>query len=75
MGLIKLVTLDVYSTHPICASLDHPLFACGGKRGFEKVEKLLRPLSSEAEERADKRSVVGVSRFSDCHEISAAILW
>jgi hypothetical protein len=24
-----------YITHPLYATLDHPLFACGGKRGFE----------------------------------------
>ena len=24
------------TTHPICASLDHPLFACGGKRVAKK---------------------------------------
>jgi hypothetical protein len=41
MGLIELVTLDVYSTRPVCVLLVGPLFACGGKRGFEKVEKLL----------------------------------
>jgi len=43
-----------------------PLFACGGKRGFENRKiriKLLHPLSSEAEERVDKRSNVGVSKL------------
>ena len=48
------------STHPIYASLDHPLFACGGKRVEKIIIKLLfflkLPLSSEAEERDVERS-------------------
>jgi hypothetical protein len=36
MGLIITVLIqDVYFTHPACASLGTPLFACGGKRGFK----------------------------------------
>jgi hypothetical protein len=49
-------------THPVYASLDHPLFACGVKRVGEWIrekKKLLYPLSSEAEERVDKRSDAG----------------
>jgi len=31
------------STHPVITSFDHPLFACGGKRGFEKVMLFCHP--------------------------------
>jgi hypothetical protein len=47
-------------THPAVASLDHPLFACGGKRVEEKG--FFYPLFCIAEERVDQRSVVGVSQ-------------
>jgi hypothetical protein len=56
-------------THPTIASLGHPLFACGGKRGLKKFvmrsearkKSLFNPLSGEAEERVGKRSDAGVS--------------
>jgi hypothetical protein len=43
-------------THPVYASLDHPLCPLG-KEGVKKA-----PLSAAGEERGDKRSDVGVSR-------------
>jgi hypothetical protein len=53
---------DAELTHPVYASLDHPLFTCGGKRGFSKiVKKVFYPLSGEAEERVVQRSVDRVS--------------
>lgn len=52
------------TTHPIRASLDHPLFACGGKRDL-KNNKISHPLSSKAEERVGEQSDAGVSRSSD----------
>jgi len=45
------------STHPVYASLDHPLFACGRKRVKKKERK---PLYARSGERGDKRSDVGV---------------
>jgi len=36
----------VESTHPVYAALDHPLFACGGKRVKKKKEN---PSMREAE--------------------------
>jgi len=57
------------STHPPVASPGHPLFGFAGKRGFffyldEKVKIVfLSPLSAVGEERANKRSDVGVSRL------------
>jgi len=42
-------------THPICASLDHPLFACGGKRvGINKYKESKQPSFPLAEERVDE---------------------
>jgi hypothetical protein len=39
-------------THPVFASLDHPLFTCGGKRELSCFNKLFKnPLSCAAEER------------------------
>jgi hypothetical protein len=46
-------------THPDCASLVGPLFACGVKR----VKKLLPPSFPLAEERVNERSDVRVSRY------------
>jgi len=50
-------------THPVVASLDHPLFTCGGKRVWEGNIKQKRssPSLRLAAERVDQRSVVGVS--------------
>jgi hypothetical protein len=47
-------------THPVVASLDHPLFAFGGKRVMNKIKKEIT-LFPRSEERVDQRSVVGVS--------------
>ena len=46
-------------THPVFASLDHPLFAFGGKRVSELIIELRQPSLSLAKERVDKRSDVG----------------
>jgi len=48
-------------THPVVAALDHPLFACGGKRELKNFQPSL-PLAGE---RVDQRSVVGVSKQRD----------
>jgi hypothetical protein len=57
-------------THPVIASLDHPLFACGGKRGAwkrkwmkdKRQKKILpHPLSGEAEERVAQPNAGGSS--------------
>jgi hypothetical protein len=50
----------VYLTHPICASLDHPLFAYGGKR-VKKGKWPSKPSLPLAEERVNERSDVRVS--------------
>ncbi|MDB5114542.1 MAG: hypothetical protein JWQ79_34 [Mucilaginibacter sp.] len=50
-------------THPVFASLDHPLFTFGVKR----VTIIKKTSLRLAEERVDKRSDVGVSqRVKDC---------
>ncbi|MGF7080137.1 hypothetical protein [Mucilaginibacter sp. UYCu711] len=50
------------STHPVYASLDHPLFAARKEGGFLFLLFFFpSPLSAEGEERGDERSDVGVS--------------
>jgi len=50
--------LSLLFTHPVIASLDHPLFACGGKR---ELKNFPNPLFRVAEERVAQQSVGGVS--------------
>jgi len=47
-------------THPVCASLDHPLSGFAAKRVEKKRNE--NPLYAQSGERDDKRSDVGVSR-------------
>ena len=49
-------------THPVYASLDHPLFAFGEKREWKADTP--SALFSRSEERADERSNVWVSKTS-----------
>jgi hypothetical protein len=59
---VALAVMSAGLTHPVVASLGHPLFAFGGKRVKQVRQKCSYPLSREAEERVDQRSVVGVSQ-------------
>jgi hypothetical protein len=55
------------NTHPVYASLDHPLFCCAGKRGLESLfyftfdYTLFKPLFPRSEERDVGRSLDRVS--------------
>jgi len=62
---VQIYLIEYYSTHPVFASLDHPLFACGGKRVKKKERK---PLYARSGERGDERSDVGVSRRRCTHQ-------
>jgi hypothetical protein len=59
-GFIYFLISMAATTHPVCASLDIPLFAFGGKREIY----FPYPLCGKAGERVDKRSDVGVSRYT-----------
>jgi hypothetical protein len=48
-------------THPVFASLDHSLFAFGGKRDFVSQQPSF-PLAEERVDHPPKGGVVGVSR-------------
>jgi len=51
---------DAEPTHPVYASLDHPLSGFAAKRVEKKRNE--NPLYAQSGERGDKRSDVGVSR-------------
>jgi hypothetical protein len=66
MGICYQIKQSVYSTHPVIASLDHPLYY---------VKKVLNALFMRSKERADQRSVVGESNVVEYCSLCFIIAW